>query len=107
MGIDETRRSNRLGAGPRDEAVASDDRIAPETGAITRERASAFRGTHLQQFLTPNRIGTVMGTGVTGRLRAPHRARRGGGAQMVETSHDPDWWIARREEIEAAARSAG
>lgn len=47
--------------------VAIDDRIAPETGelVITKKRASAFPGTSLQQFLTVNRIDTVIVTGVT------------------------------------------
>lgn len=47
--------------------VAIDDRIAPEPGelVITKKRASAFPGTNLQQFLTVNRIDTVIVTGVT------------------------------------------
>lgn len=49
------------------EAVAIDDRIAPAEGelVITKKRASAFPGTNLQQFLTVNRIDTVIITGVT------------------------------------------
>lgn len=49
------------------EAVKIDDRIAPQTGelVITKKRASAFPGTNLQQFLTANRIDTVIVTGVT------------------------------------------
>jgi nicotinamidase-related amidase len=49
------------------DAVKIDDRIAPEPGelVITKKRASAFPGTNLQQFLTANRIDTVIITGVT------------------------------------------
>jgi maleamate amidohydrolase len=49
------------------EAVQIDSRIAPEPGelVITKKRASAFPGTNLQQFLTVNRIDTVIVTGVT------------------------------------------
>lgn len=49
------------------EAVEIDDRIAPSDGelVITKKRASAFPGTNLQQFLTVNRIDTVIITGVT------------------------------------------
>lgn len=49
------------------EAAEIDSRIAPEPGelVITKKRASAFPGTHLQQFLTVNRIDTVIVTGVT------------------------------------------
>lgn len=49
------------------EAVKIDSRIAPESGelVITKKRASAFPGTNLQQFLTANRIDTVIVTGVT------------------------------------------
>jgi len=49
------------------EAVQIDSRIAPEPGelVITKKRASAFPGTNLQQFLTANRIDTVIVTGVT------------------------------------------
>ena len=49
------------------EAVKIDDRIAPEAGelVITKKRESAFPGTNLQQFLTANRIDTVIVTGVT------------------------------------------
>lgn len=47
--------------------VQIDDRIAPEPGelVITKKRASGFAGTNLQQFLTVNRIDTVIVTGVT------------------------------------------
>ena len=47
--------------------VQIDDRIAPEPGelVLTKKRASAFPGTNLQQFLTVNRIDTVIITGVT------------------------------------------
>lgn len=49
------------------EEVAIDDRIAPQPGelVITKKRASAFPGTSLQQFLTVNRIDTIIVTGVT------------------------------------------
>lgn len=49
------------------EAVEIDERIAPADGelVITKKRASAFPGTNLQQFLTVNRIDTVIITGVT------------------------------------------
>ncbi|TWP38857.1 isochorismatase family protein [Leekyejoonella antrihumi] len=49
------------------DAVQIDSRIAPEPGelVITKKRASAFPGTNLQQFLTANRIDTVIVTGVT------------------------------------------
>lgn len=49
------------------EAVEIDSRIAPEPDelVITKKRASAFPGTNLQQFLTANRIDTVIVTGVT------------------------------------------
>lgn len=49
------------------EAVQIDDRIAPEPGelVITKKRASGFPGTNLQQFLTVNRIDTIIVTGVT------------------------------------------
>lgn len=49
------------------DAVAIDDRIAPADDelVITKKRASAFPGTNLQQFLTVNRIDTVIITGVT------------------------------------------
>ncbi|NUP74645.1 MAG: isochorismatase family protein [Sinomonas sp.] len=52
---------------PNSDAVKIDDRIAPEPGelVITKKRASAFPGTNLQQFLTSNRIDTVIVTGVT------------------------------------------
>ena len=54
-----------LGTGS--DAVQIDSRIAPEPGelVITKKRASAFPGTNLQQFLTANRIDTVIVTGVT------------------------------------------
>lgn len=47
--------------------VEIDSRIAPEPGelVLTKKRASAFPGTNLQQFLTVNRIDTVIVTGVT------------------------------------------
>lgn len=49
------------------EAVEIDSRIAPEPDdlVITKKRASAFPGTNLQQYLTVNRIDTVIITGVT------------------------------------------
>jgi maleamate amidohydrolase len=49
------------------DAVRIDSRIAPEPDelVITKKRASAFPGTNLQQFLTVNRIDTVIITGVT------------------------------------------
>ncbi|MCG2620750.1 isochorismatase family protein [Arthrobacter sp. I2-34] len=52
---------------PNSDAVKIDDRIAPQPGelVITKKRASAFPGTNLQQFLTVNRIDTVIITGVT------------------------------------------
>ena len=52
---------------PNSEAVKIDGRIAPQPGelVITKKRASAFPGTNLQQFLTVNRIDTVIITGVT------------------------------------------
>lgn len=52
---------------PASEATQVDDRIAPQPGelVITKKRASAFPGTNLQQFLTANRIDTVIVTGVT------------------------------------------
>lgn len=51
---------------PNSEAVKIDDRIDPQSGelVITQKRASAFPGTNLQQFLTVNRIDTVIITGV-------------------------------------------
>ena len=54
-----------LGVGT--EGVQIDERIAPQDGelVITKKRASAFPGTNLQQFLTVNRIDTVIVTGVT------------------------------------------
>lgn len=52
---------------PTTDAAEIDSRIAPEPGelVITKKRASAFPGTNLQQFLTVNRIDTVIVTGVT------------------------------------------
>lgn len=52
---------------PASDAVRIDDRIAPQPGelVITKKRASAFPGTNLQQFLTVNRIDTVILTGGT------------------------------------------
>lgn len=49
------------------EAVQIDDRIAPAADdlVITKKRASGFPGTNLQQYLTVNRIDTVIVTGVT------------------------------------------
>ena len=48
-------------------AADIDSRIAPEPGelVITKKRASAFPGTYLNQFLTANRIDTLIVTGVT------------------------------------------
>ena len=48
-------------------AVQIDSRIAPENKdlVIVKKRASAFPGTPLNQFLTVNRIDTVIVTGVT------------------------------------------
>ncbi|MGY5318092.1 isochorismatase family protein [Neomicrococcus lactis] len=48
-------------------AADIDSRIAPEPGEliITKKRASAFPGTFLNQFLTANRIDTLIVTGVT------------------------------------------
>jgi N-carbamoylsarcosine amidase len=49
------------------EAVAIDDRIAPEPGelVIVKKRASAFHGTNLSSFLTAHKVDTVILTGVT------------------------------------------
>jgi len=49
------------------DAVAVDERIAPEPGehVIVKKRASAFHGTHLSSFLTALRVDTVIVTGVT------------------------------------------
>jgi nicotinamidase-related amidase len=49
------------------EAVAIDDRIAPEPGelVITKKCASAFHGTSLSSFLTALGVDTVIVTGVT------------------------------------------
>jgi maleamate amidohydrolase len=49
------------------EAVAIDDRIAPEPGelVITKKCASAFHGTSLSSFLTALCVDTVIVTGVT------------------------------------------
>jgi maleamate amidohydrolase len=49
------------------EAVAIDDRIAPERRdqVIVKKRASAFHGTHLTSFLNAHGVDTVIVTGVT------------------------------------------
>jgi N-carbamoylsarcosine amidase len=49
------------------EAVAIDDRIAPEPGeqVIVKKRASAFHGTYLTSFLNAHGVDTVIVTGVT------------------------------------------
>jgi len=49
------------------EAVAIDDRIAPEPRdqVIVKKRASAFHGTHLSSFLNAHGVDTVIVTGVT------------------------------------------
>ena len=49
------------------EAVAIDDRIAPEPGeqVIVKKRASAFHGTNLSSFLNAQGVDTVILTGVT------------------------------------------
>jgi N-carbamoylsarcosine amidase len=49
------------------EAVAIDDRIAPEPGeqVIVKKRASAFHGTYLAGFLNAHGVDTVIVTGVT------------------------------------------
>jgi nicotinamidase-related amidase len=49
------------------EAVAIDERIAPEPGehVIVKKRASAFNGTYLSGFLKAARVDTVIVTGVT------------------------------------------
>jgi nicotinamidase-related amidase len=49
------------------DAVAIDERLAPEPGehVIVKKRASAFHGTHLSSFLTAHRVDTVILTGVT------------------------------------------
>lgn len=49
------------------EAVAIDERIAPESGeqVIVKKRASAFHGTHLSGFLKAAGVDTVIVTGVT------------------------------------------
>ena len=49
------------------EAVAIDERIAPEPGeqVIVKKRASAFHGTHLAGFLKSAGVDTVVVTGVT------------------------------------------
>jgi maleamate amidohydrolase len=49
------------------EAVAIDERIAPEPGeqVIVKKRASAFHGTHLSGFLKSAGVDTVVVTGVT------------------------------------------
>jgi nicotinamidase-related amidase len=49
------------------EAVAIDDRIAPEAGeqVIVKKRASAFHGTYLSSYLKAHGVDTVIVTGVT------------------------------------------
>ena len=49
------------------DAVAIDERIAPEPGehVIVKKRASAFHGTYLSGFLKAHRVDTVILTGVT------------------------------------------
>ena len=49
------------------DAVAIDERIAPEPGeqVIVKKRASAFHGTYLAGFLRANGVDTVIVTGVT------------------------------------------
>ena len=49
------------------DAVAIDERIAPEPGehVIVKKRASAFHGTYLAGFLRAHRVDTVILTGVT------------------------------------------
>jgi len=49
------------------DAVAIDERIAPEPGeqVIVKKRASAFHGTYLSSFLKANGVDTVVVTGVT------------------------------------------
>jgi N-carbamoylsarcosine amidase len=49
------------------DAVAVDERIAPEPGeqVIVKKRASAFHGTYLASFLNAQRVDTVIVTGVT------------------------------------------
>jgi nicotinamidase-related amidase len=49
------------------EAVAIDDRIAPEPGeqVIVKKRASAFHGTYLSSYLNNHGVDTVILTGVT------------------------------------------
>ncbi|MFD1213061.1 MFS transporter [Arthrobacter sp. GCM10027362] len=65
------------------DAVKIDDRIAPAPGelVITKKRASAFPGTNLQQFLTANRINTVIVTGVTAAGCVRHTAGHDPGRQ--------------------------
>ncbi len=48
-------------------AVAVDERIAPEPGeqVIVKKAASAFHGTHLSAFLSAARVDTLVVTGVT------------------------------------------
>jgi N-carbamoylsarcosine amidase len=49
------------------DAVAIDERIAPEAGeqVIVKKRASAFHGTYLSSFLKAHNVDTVVVTGVT------------------------------------------
>jgi N-carbamoylsarcosine amidase len=49
------------------DAVAIDDRIAPEPGeqVIVKKRASGFHGTYLSSFLNAHGVDTVIVTGVT------------------------------------------
>ena len=49
------------------DAVAIDERIAPEDGdqVIVKKRASAFHGTYLAGYLRANHVDTVIVTGVT------------------------------------------
>jgi nicotinamidase-related amidase len=49
------------------DAVAIDERIAPEPGeqVIVKKAASAFHGTHLSAFLKAAEVDTVIVTGVT------------------------------------------
>jgi N-carbamoylsarcosine amidase len=49
------------------DAVAIDDRIAPDPGeqVIVKKRASGFHGTYLSSFLNAHGVDTVIITGVT------------------------------------------